>query len=141
MSSSKHSPIFSHSIKVRYAETDQMGIVHHSVYPIYLEEARTELWNSLGYNYSLMEKEGYIVPVLEISIRYMKPAFYEDILSINIMSLRFESKLVFRYDYEIRRGEELLSTAYTKHVFLNREFKPIKPPRKIVDMVRKLVGT
>ncbi len=135
MPSSKRSPLFSHNIKVRYAETDQMGIVHHSVYVVYLEAARTELWDSIGYPYSVMEKEGFIVPVVSVNIRYIRPAYYGDIITVNIMDLVIDSRIKFHYEYEVVRNGELLATATTEHVFVNEKFRPIRIPEKFLKII------
>ena len=67
---------FSHQVRVRYAETDTMGILHHSVYPVYFEEGRTELMRTLGTTYDDMEKKGVILPVYSMEVRFIRPAYW-----------------------------------------------------------------
>ena len=69
-------------IRVRYAETDTMGILHHAMYPVYFEEGRTELMRSLGMSYDEMEKKGVILPVYSVNVRYLRPAYYDDLLTL-----------------------------------------------------------
>ena len=69
-------------IEVRYAETDQMGVVYHANYIIWMEGGRTQLIQDLGFDYTEMEKEGYIVPVIDLSVQYKKPARYGDTVTV-----------------------------------------------------------
>ncbi len=116
---------FRHKIKVRYAETDQMGIVHHSNYIIYFEEARTALMESIGKPYHEMERDGILIVVIESYVKYIKPARFGDELEI---SVRFERMGVkFRFYYEVFRGEEKIAEGYTTHVFTDRNFRVLRP--------------
>jgi len=134
------SQIFSHRIKTRYSETDQMGFIHHSVYLIYLEEARTHLWESLGYPYYKMEQEGYLVVVISANIEYKKPSFYSDVLRIDIVDIK-HSGIKFSYFYNIYNETRDYISAYakTEHVFINREQKVIRIPKHIDEIVKKLI--
>ena len=67
-------------VRVRYAETDQMGYVYYGNYATYFEVARVELLRSIGFSYKKLEEEGVMLPVFEFSIKYFKPAFYDDLL-------------------------------------------------------------
>ncbi len=133
------SPIYSHKIKTRYAETDRMGFIHHSVYLIYLEEARTMLWENLGYPYYKMEDEGYLVVVLSANLEYKKPSFYGDILRIDILDIE-RNGIKFNYFYNVyNETRNYISViAKTTHVFVNREQKVIRVPKIIDDIVKNL---
>jgi acyl-CoA thioester hydrolase len=116
---------FRHKIKVRYAETDQMGIVHHSNYIIYFEEARTAFMESIGRPYHEMERDGILVVVIESYVKYIKPAHFGDELEI---SVRFERMGVkFRFYYEVFRREEKIAEGYTTHVFTDKNFRVLRP--------------
>lgn len=93
---------YRHRLKVRYVETDQMGVVHHASHLAYLEEARTEYMTSLGMPYGSVEAAGIGLPVRRIELRYRSPAFYEDELEIlvTIAGLRAAS---IRFEYSIQR--------------------------------------
>ena len=85
-------------ITVRYAETDQMGIVHHSVYPIWYEAARTEAIKKIGMTYSTLEKNGIMIPLVELNCKYIFPAEYEDILTIKVEIAKLTpARIVFQY--------------------------------------------
>jgi acyl-CoA thioester hydrolase len=76
-------PAYIHRLRVRYGETDQMGVVHHANYVLYAEEARTELMRHHGSSYAQMEKDGYALPVRSMQLRFRSPAHYEDELEIH----------------------------------------------------------
>ena len=120
---------------VRYAETDQMGVVHHATYPIWFEIARTEYIRALGMSYSDMEKEGVMLPVTEISCRYRLPAKYDDTLEITARITRFSPARI-EFLYEVRRkGErEILSTGTSAHGFVDSvTFRPLNLKKTLPD--------
>ena len=120
---------------VRYAETDQMGVVHHATYPIWFEIARTEYIKALGMSYSDMEKEGVMLPVTGISCRYRLPARYDDILEITARITRFSPARI-EFEYEVRRkGEqEILTTGTSAHGFVDAEtFHPLNLKKTLPD--------
>lgn len=96
---------YSHRLKVRYVETDQMGVVHHSSHLSYLEEARTEYMASLGMPYGAMEAAGVALPVRRVEVRYRAPALYEDELEVQvaISGLRAAS---IRFQYTVLRPKD-----------------------------------
>jgi acyl-CoA thioester hydrolase len=109
------------SIRVRYAETDQMGYVHHSRYALYLEEARMELLHAIGLNYAALEKEGVIMPVVEMEHRFTSPLRFGDKISIDTeICAPWGPKLVFRYRIYNQHGK-LISRAKTSLVFADRK--------------------
>ncbi|RLD16111.1 acyl-CoA thioesterase [candidate division KSB1 bacterium] len=129
-----------HSVKlrVRYAETDQMKFAHHSVYVVWFEMARIELMRMFGLNYAQMEKDGFLLPVLEIGVKYYKPAFFDDELQIIAGFAGFE-KARFRINYRVKRDSVLISEGYSVHAFMNTQGRPIKPPeffRKKMELIQ-----
>ena len=114
-------------VTVRYAETDMMGIVYHGSYLPWFEIGRTTLLKNHGLSYRELEAAGYRLPVLEVDVKYLKPAFYDDTLTI-VTTLG--EKPVFRIQlaYEVLRGDELLATGHTAHAFIDREGRPVRPP-------------
>lgn len=87
-----------HRLKVRYSETDQMGVVHHANHLAYLEEARTEYMADLGVPYREIEAAGVGLPVRRVDLRYRNPAFYEDVLEVEVAVERLRgASLTFRY--------------------------------------------
>ena len=119
-------------IRVRYADTDKMGIVYNAMYFVYFEVGRTEMMRQYALPYTEFEKAGYILPVIETYSKFKSPAFYDDILEIE-STLKFEYKPFIRFDYNIFRGNTTIAIGYTVHSFLNAETqKPVKPPEIFV---------
>lgn len=115
------------TVTVRYAETDMMGVVYHANYLPWFEIGRTQLLKELGVSYRKLEEEGYRLPVLEVAVKFFRPATYDD--TIEIATLLEEKPLLrIRLRYEVRRGDELLATGSSVHAFLDRQNRPIRPP-------------
>ena len=98
-------------LRVRYAETDQMGVVYHSNYFPYFETARAESIRQLGFTYADMEKMGIIMPVIEVQCRYLRPALYDDLLTIKVIlkELPVHHKIEFHHEV-FNEKRELLAT-------------------------------
>ncbi len=129
---------FSIKIKVRYCETDQMGLVHHGSYINYFEEARIAWISNLGFSYSEMEKSGIILPVSKLNVSYLRPAYFDDdlLVSVEIAELP-TSRLIF--NYTIKKEEEVIVTGTTVLAFLNKETKkPVKCPDYMLEKVTPL---
>jgi len=118
-------------VTVRYAETDMMGIVYHANYLPWFEVARTQLLREQGFPYRALETEGYRIPVLEVAATYLRPALYDDTLTITA-TIREKPLLRIRIEYEVRRGEELLATGASAHAFCDLHGRPTRPPAAFV---------
>lgn len=116
---------------VRYAETDQMGVVYHANYLVWLELGRTALVESLGFTYAAMEKEGVVSPVLEVQIKYRKPLRYGETATIRTWIEKYDGLRVV-YGYEIYNPQgELCVTASTVNVCVDKQtFRPIAMKRR-----------
>lgn len=123
-------------IRVRYAETDMMGIAYHGSYLPWLEIGRTELLRSNGFPYARLEEDGYRLPVLEVGVSYVRPALYDDVVRIET-TMRERPIVRIRLDYRLIRGETLLATGHTMHAFINRNNEPVRPPAAFVEAVRQ----
>jgi len=126
------------TVKVRYVETDQMGVVHHSNYAQYYELARTECFEACsGMTYESMEADGVMLPILEFQSKFLKPAFYNQTLTIK--SIVNELPTVrLTVDYEIYNdNKELINTGKTTLVFVNKETRrPCQPPESFMKNIR-----
>lgn len=120
-------------IEVRYAETDQMGIVHHSVYAVWFEQARTQYFRTSGTDYADMEKQGFACPVLELGVQYKAPSHYGEFVEIETSATQID-KLRFRFDYKLYINEKLCTTGFTVHCLL----KNGRPTREIPEAFTKL---
>jgi acyl-CoA thioester hydrolase len=123
-------------VTVRYAETDMMGIVYHANYLPWFEVSRTTLFKELGIPYRQLEAEGYHLPVLEISAKYLRPAVYDDTLEI-VATLAEKPTVRVRLTYEVRRDGEVLATGSSVHAFVDRRGHPARPPAWVVERIDK----
>lgn len=107
-------------LRVRYAETDQMGVVYHSNYLIWFEVGRTELFRNLGLPYTIFEEQGLSLAVVEASCRYRRPAKYDDELVVYTHMENLSSRII-TFSYKVLKGTILLTEGKTSHVFLDQE--------------------
>ncbi len=124
-------------IRVRYAETDQMGVVYHSNYFPYFETARAESIRQLGFTYADMEKMGIIMPVIEVQCRYLRPALYDDLLTIKVIlkELPVHHKIEFHHEV-FNEKNELLATG--KIILYFMESKTMKRTTMPDQLLKKL---
>jgi acyl-CoA thioester hydrolase len=116
------------SIRVRYAETDQMGIVHHKNYYVWMEVARVELCNAMGFRYRDMERDhGVLLAVIESRCRYASAARFDDEVMIQTWISDANPRMV-RFCYDMSVDGRAVASGETRHIFLNRELKPIRVP-------------
>jgi acyl-CoA thioester hydrolase len=107
-------------VRVRYAECDPMGLVHHSVYPIWFELARTELLRASGVAYAELEKAGTLIVVVKLEVNYKRPARYDDVLDVTATVTKVGGVRI-EHTYEVRRGQELLCIGGTTLACLDRD--------------------
>ena len=124
-------------VKVRYAETDQMGVVHHGNYPQYLEIARLDWLDQLGVSYRTMEAEGVMLPVYQLNMRFLKPAIFDEELRVET-ELKEIPRAKIEFFYEIfNEKNELITTASTILVFMDSTTKkPIRCPEYILEKLK-----
>lgn len=126
------------SLRVRYGETDQMGIVHHVNYLHYFEVARTELLRECGFSYKSIEEKGYLLVVTESQCRYLKPARYDDELRVETW-LSLLGNVRIHFQYRILRGEEVLAKGYTKLGCISPERVPTAIPEELREKMKPYV--
>ncbi|MDX2187531.1 MAG: thioesterase family protein [Opitutaceae bacterium] len=124
-------------ITVRYAETDMMGIVYHGSYLPWLEIGRTTLLREQGLPYKQLEEEGYRLPVLEVNLKYHRPAVYDDTVTV-ITTLKEKPTLRLTLHYQLFNGEALLASGHTVHAFIDKAGKPIRPPARFVARMNEV---
>src|SRR5690606_14760515 len=124
----------SHSFRVRYAETDQMGVVYHGNYAQYLEMGRVEWLRALGVTYRSMEENGIMLPVISLQIDYRKSALYDDLITVQTQ-LVARPMVKIAFDYKVLNAQgDLLATAHTVLAFMDQATgKPMKCPDHILD--------
>jgi acyl-CoA thioester hydrolase len=128
--------MFEHTtkIRVRYGETDQMGYMYYGNYAEFYEVGRVEMLRSLGLTYSGMEQSGIMMPVLELKFKYLKPALYDEEISVKVIMDKMPGiRIHFRYELSNEKGE-LINTGETLLVFINMKTnRPCLPPQDFID--------
>ncbi|BAH05493.1 hypothetical protein CKR_0442 [Clostridium kluyveri NBRC 12016] len=124
---------------VRYVETDKMGIVHHSNYYIYFEEARTQFIKNIGISYSKIEENGIMFPLIESNCRYIQGAKYEDELIIKTWIKELTPvKAKFNYSVIRENDQKEIAKGSTLHTFVDNNFKIINLKKKHTELFKKL---
>ncbi|WP_136481429.1 acyl-CoA thioesterase [Cognatitamlana onchidii] len=126
-------------IRVRYGETDQMGVVYHGNYALYLEMGRIEWLRKIGVSYKEMEENGIMLPVVSMSLNFKKSAGYDDVINVKTQ-LKKAPTVKIEFDYIITNEKgEVLTTANTVLVFIDkRTNKPTRPPQYILKALENL---
>lgn len=124
------------TVRVRYVETDQMGVVHHSAYLAWMEVARTEYLRARGIPYRSLEERGIRMPVLEVGASYKVPARYDEEVTLTAR-LAASSPVRFRFEYDMRRVPDgaLLCTGYSEHVATDLAGRPRRIPKELLDLI------
>ncbi|WP_339060133.1 thioesterase family protein [Tepidibacillus marianensis] len=118
------------AIRVRYQETDKMGVVYHANYFVWFEVSRTEMVRQLGVDYRKLEEIGLYLPVIDVNCQYKVSAKYDDEIIIRSRIIEY-SRLRLTMEYEVIRKEDhqLLATGKTKHVWLDKDYRPVRLDR------------
>jgi len=127
-------------VRVRYGETDQMGYCYYGNYAQYYEVGRVEALRDLGFSYKSLEESGIMLPVLEYSIKYLKPAYYDDEITIKTMIKEVPGARI-RFEYELSNEKgELINVGTVILVFVLKEtMRPCKAPRELIEHVQKCI--
>jgi acyl-CoA thioester hydrolase len=126
-------------LTVRYAETDQMGIVHHAVYPVWFEAGRTDYIKQTGLSYTEMEAKGILLPLYEVTCRFISPARYEDeLLVMTKLKSLSRVRLILSYEVVNAKTGALLASGETMHAFTDRALKPLNIERAAPEIYVRL---
>jgi acyl-CoA thioester hydrolase len=139
MNKSEHHQWSETRLRVRYAETDQAGVVYHSNYLIWFEVGRVELCRDYGFNYRDMETEAdALLPVTEVRVRYRTPARYDDEIMVRARVTELRSRAI-SFAYEVLRADDgtLLAEGETRHIVMNREGRARAFPEKYAQLMKK----
>jgi acyl-CoA thioester hydrolase len=124
------------TFRVIYADTDNMGVVYYANYLKWFEVGRTEMLRSLGFPYKEIEAKGILLPVSEAFCKYISPARYDDVLTIETIA-DTSVKAGMKFDYAVFTEDgKLLAKGYTKHAFVNTEGKVVRPPKFLSNVVK-----
>ncbi len=131
--------MFEHStkVRVRYGETDQMGYMYYGNYAEFYEVGRVEMLRSLGLTYSGMEESGIMMPVLEMHCKYLKPALYDEEITIRVIMNKMPGiRIHFKYEL-FNEKDELINTGETLLVFVNMKTnRPCLPPQDFLNKLK-----
>jgi acyl-CoA thioester hydrolase len=134
-------------IKVRYGETDAMGIAHHGSYLSWLEVGRVEFMREMGLNYTEIEDRGLALPVIEARLRYLKPALFDEEISVKTVCISLtETRIVFGYlihkeekNSDNEKKRPLIAHGYTVHAILGRNGRPCRIEKDIKSILEDLL--
>ena len=127
------------NVRVRYSETDQMGVVYHGNYAQYFEMGRVEWLRNMGVSYKWMEENGVMLPVVSLTMNYKKPARYDDLITVRTI-FKSQTSVKIEFDYEIyNEQKELLTIAHSVLVFVDMKTgRPMLPPDYVVEKISGL---
>ena len=127
------------NVRVRYSETDQMGVVYHGNYAQYFEMGRVEWLRNKGVSYKWMEENGVMLPVVSLTMNYKKPARYDDLITVKTI-FKSQTSVKIEFDYEIyNEKQELLTIAHSVLVFVDMKTgRPMLPPDYVVEKISGL---
>jgi acyl-CoA thioester hydrolase len=131
--------VFETNVRVRYQETDQMGVVYHANYLTWFEIGRTELIREMGVPYAQFEERGILLPVIHLEMDFKSPARYDDEVAIRTRVIHFTGVRI-GFGYEVFRGEQVLVSGETHHVWVNRKFKPVNLKKEWPEMHTLIEG-
>ncbi len=126
------------AFRVRYAETDQMGMAYYANYLVWFEVMRGDFMRAVGIPYSDLEREGYILPIIEAHVRYRSPARYDDAIAIVAWIQRLRSRMI-TFEYRVERGSELLATGWTTHVPADLDGRPKAFSRELMTIFGDMI--
>ena len=129
------SSIMSLKQRVRYAETDQMGVAYYANYLVWFECGRSHYMRAVGVPYTQLEASGFLFPVVEFQCRLLASAHYDEEISIDTQLREVRSRQL-TYVYDIKRDQTLLAHGSTTHLCVNREHHPVRLPTAIVNILR-----
>ena len=118
---------FHHQIRVRFAETDAMGVVHHANYPLYLEETRVAWMRHLGHSYAEGRDDGVDLAVIELFVQYRKPLRFDEVVDVHLMAAK-QTRMTFQVGYLLSVDDEPRATAVTVHTCVDSTGRPVRPP-------------
>lgn len=131
----KNMRVYETTIRVRYAETDQMGIVYHSNYIIWFEIGRTDWFRQIGQDYKSLEEKNILLPVIGVNCQYRKSALYDDLVIIRTYLKELKGvRLTFHYEILRKEGRELLAEGESQHAFVDKDQRPVRLKKEFPEL-------
>ena len=127
---------FDYSYRVRYGDTDKLGISYYANYFVWFEAARTEYFRALGLPYTECEKKGYFLPVVETAAKYVSPSTYDDLVTVRTSVSDLGASSI-RFEYQVfAENKKIITTGFSVHVFVDKKMKPVRIPAEIKTRVK-----
>jgi acyl-CoA thioester hydrolase len=126
-----------HEIRVIFGDTDQMGVVYYANYLRYFESARGAYWRDLGRSYRDLVEWGIALPVIEAHCTYRRSAYYEDLLTVDVVVSEVRGASL-RFSYRVLRGDELVAEGWTRHAVIGTDGKPRALPPQMRDAIPRI---
>jgi acyl-CoA thioester hydrolase len=126
-------------IRVRYGETDKMGVAHHSSYLLWFELGRTGLLRAVGHSYRELEATGVMLPVVEYGAQFAQGAHYDDELAVGTTIREVRSRVI-TFDYQVRRGDEVIAGGFTRHVWVDASNRARRMPDDVARAIAPFVS-
>jgi acyl-CoA thioester hydrolase len=127
------------AFRVRYAETDQMGMAYYANYLVWFEVMRGDFMRAVGVPYSDLERQGYILPIIESHVRYLSPARYDDVVEVVAWIKKLRSRSI-TFEYRVERGADLLATGWTTHLPASRDGRPRAFSRELFQPLSDMIS-
>lgn len=121
-------------VRVRYAETDAMGVAHHANYPVWFEVGRGELMHALGLPYAAIEARGFFLMLTDLEVKYRRAARYDDLLTLVTQVAEIRSRTL-RFEYTLLREEEVIATGVTRHIITDQQHRPARMPQDVMALL------
>lgn len=128
---------FEISLRVRYAETDQMRVAYYGSYFVWFEVARTQAFREMGIEYSKLEEKGFYLMVVEAGCQYKAPCKYDDLIVIRTAISEIKNSSL-SFDYQLYKDAKLIAKGKTTHVFCSQEAMPIRIPQEVRERINNL---
>lgn len=130
---------FSFDVRIAYADTDRMGVVYYANYLMLFERGRTELMRNIGLRYRDLEQiEKVFLPVSEANCRYLAPAHYDDLITVRTRVKELgRAHVDFEYEILDAESKKSIATGFTRHPFVNSDWKPVRAPQRIIDKLSR----
>lgn len=124
------------NLRVKYADTDAMGVVYHGTYAQYFEVGRAEAFRALGYTYKKFEDDGFALPIVEVKMRFRKPAKYDDLLDIRTIIKEFPNRKLTIYTEIYNENKQMLASGEIIFIFVkSHNMKPIIAPEQFKSIL------
>lgn len=128
------------TLRVRYQETDQMGVVYHANYLVWFESGRTELMRQHGFSYKKLEEKGVLLPVVDVRCKYLLPAKYDDLVTVQTRIADWNKrKIIFSYEVTSKDTDQCLAKGESTHLWVDQKMKRVNLKKAVPELYELLI--